>query len=141
MYPVFWIEIHSEFISKIWISPFAVFNNQNSLSGISHIYNQLWAFQVVLVVKNPPANAGDLRNQGLISGLGISAEGGHGNPLQYSCLSFPWTKNPGELLFLGSQRDRHDWSDLVCTHTHIINFSASIQFKNANPKIFDILFG
>ena len=35
------------------------------------------------VVKNPPANAGD-RN--LIPGLGRSPGGGHGNPLQYSCL-------------------------------------------------------
>ena len=37
--------------------------------------------QVVLVVKNPPANAGDLRDSGLIPGLGRSLGGGHGNPL------------------------------------------------------------
>ena len=42
--------------------------------------------QVALVVKNPPANAGDLRDTGLIPGLGRSPRGGHGNPLQYSCL-------------------------------------------------------
>ena len=42
--------------------------------------------QVVLVVKNPPANAGDIRDAGLIPGLGRSPERGHGNPLQYSCL-------------------------------------------------------
>jgi len=41
--------------------------------------------QVVLVVKNPSANAGDIRDTGLIPGLGRSPEGGHGNPLQYSC--------------------------------------------------------
>ena len=78
------------------------------LSCISHIYDQLWAFQVVLVVKNPPANAGHLRNSGSISWLGASSGGGRGNPLQYSCLRIPWTKNPGELWFLESQRDRHD---------------------------------
>ena len=44
------------------------------------------ASQVVLVVKNPPTNAGDLRNMGLIPGSGRSPGGGHGNPLQYSCL-------------------------------------------------------
>ena len=35
---------------------------------------------MALVVKNPPANAGDLRDTGLIPGLGRSPEGGHGNP-------------------------------------------------------------
>ena len=41
------------------------------------------------MVKNPPANAGDLRDVGLIPGLGRSPEGGRGNPLQYSCLENP----------------------------------------------------
>ena len=44
-----------------------------------------WASQVTRVVKNLPANAGDLRDADLISGLGRSP-GGHCNPLQYSCL-------------------------------------------------------
>ena len=38
------------------------------------------------MVKNIPANAGDIRDAGLIPGLGRSPGGGHGNPLQYSCL-------------------------------------------------------
>ena len=37
-------------------------------------------------LKNPPANAGDAGDTGLIPGLGRSPGGGHGNPLQYSCL-------------------------------------------------------
>ena len=45
-----------------------------------------WASQVALVVKNLPANAGDIRDVGLIPGSGRSRGGGHGNPLQYSCL-------------------------------------------------------
>ena len=49
----------------------------------------MWASQVVLVVKNPPANAGDRRDAGLTPGLGRSPGGGHGNPLQYSCLENP----------------------------------------------------
>ena len=44
------------------------------------------ASQVALEVKNPPANAGDVKNMGSISGLGRSPGGGHGNPLQSSCL-------------------------------------------------------
>ena len=42
--------------------------------------------QVVLVVKNPPANVGDIRDWGSVLELGRSPEGEHGNPLQYSCL-------------------------------------------------------
>ena len=41
------------------------------------------------MVKNLPANAGDVRDSGLIPGLGRSLGGGHGNPLQYSCLENP----------------------------------------------------
>ena len=48
-----------------------------------------WASQVALVVKNLPANVGDIRDAGLIPGLGRSPEGGKGNPLQYSCLGNP----------------------------------------------------
>ena len=46
------------------------------------------ASQVVLVVKNPPANAGN-KYVGSISGSGRSPGEGHGNPLQYSCLGNP----------------------------------------------------
>ena len=49
----------------------------------------IWASQVALVVKNPPANAGDVRDLGSIPGLGRPPGGGHGNPLQYSCLENP----------------------------------------------------
>ena len=44
---------------------------------------------VVLLVENPPASAGDIRDTGLIPGLGISPEEGNGNPLQYSYLENP----------------------------------------------------
>ena len=44
------------------------------------------ASQVVLVVKNPPANPGDLRDAGSILGWGRAPGGGQGNRLQYSCL-------------------------------------------------------
>ena len=44
------------------------------------------------MVKNPPANARDVREVGLISGSGRSPGGEHGNPLQYSCLENPVDK-------------------------------------------------
>ena len=40
-------------------------------------------------VKDPPANAGDIKDMGSIPGLGKSPRGGHGTPLQYSCLGNP----------------------------------------------------
>ena len=53
------------------------------------LYIKLWASQVALVVKNLPANVGDVRDEGLILGLGKSPGGGHLNSLQYSCLESP----------------------------------------------------
>ena len=44
---------------------------------------------MLLVVENPPANAGDIRDMGSIPGSGKFPGGGHSNPLQYSCLETP----------------------------------------------------
>ena len=49
----------------------------------------MWTSQTALVVKNSPANAGDLRDTGSIPGLGRSPGEGNGNTLQYSCLENP----------------------------------------------------
>ena len=46
----------------------------------------IWASQVELVVKNLPANVGDITDAGSIPGSGRSPGRGHGNPPQYSCL-------------------------------------------------------
>ena len=59
---------------------------------------------MALVVKNPPAGAGDIRDTGLILGLGRSTGEGHGNPLQYSCLENPM--------------DRGAWQAIVCKVTN-----------------------
>ena len=58
-----------------------------------HIMGILWAPQVVLVVKNLPANAGDLRDMVSIPGSVRAPGGGHGNPLQYSCLENPMDRS------------------------------------------------
>ena len=52
-------------------------------------YSYFWASQVVPVLKNLPASAGDIRDTGLISGSGRCPGGGHGSPFQYSCLHSP----------------------------------------------------
>ena len=49
-------------------------------------YRDIGAFQVTLVVKNPPAKAGDIRDADLIPGLGRSPGVGIGTVLQYPCL-------------------------------------------------------
>ena len=55
----------------------------------NYVLCMVWASQMVLVVKSPPANAGDARDTDSIPGSGRSPGGGHGNPLQYSCLGNP----------------------------------------------------
>ena len=49
----------------------------------------MWGSQMALVVKNPPANTGEVRDAGSVPGLGRSPGEGHCNPLQYSCLENP----------------------------------------------------
>ena len=58
---------------------------------------QGWASQVVLVVKNPPANAGYIGDAGVIPGLGRSPGGGRGNSVQYSCLENPMDRGTWKL--------------------------------------------
>ena len=66
-----------------------------------------WASQVVLVVRRP-ANVGDVKDAGLIPGLGRSSGGEHGNPLQYSCLENPMDRGAWWASVRGSHRVRHD---------------------------------
>ena len=72
-------------------------------------HDDAWDSQVMLVIKNPPNNAGDIRAMGSIPGLGISLGGGHGNSLlQCFAWSILWTEEPEGLQFIGSQRVGHD---------------------------------
>ena len=88
-----------------------------------YIYMYIWAPQVALVVKNPSASAGDITDVGSIPGSGRSPGGGHGNPLQSSCLENPmdgrawWAtvhrvvKSRTQLKLLSTHTHTH-------THTH-----------------------
>ena len=64
------------------------------------------ASQVVLVIKNPPANAGDIRDMGLTPVSGRSPGGGHGNPLQYSCLENPMDRGAWWLKVHGASKNQ-----------------------------------
>ena len=57
------------------------------------------------MVKNPPANAGDV---GLISGLRRSPGEGNGNPFQYSCQGNPMDRGARGLQFVGLQKIGHE---------------------------------
>ena len=74
---------------------------------------------MAFVVRNLPANTGDVIDKGLIPGSGRSPGGEHGNTLQYSCWRISWTEEPDGLLSIGLQRVGHDLSNLVHTHTYI----------------------
>ena len=75
------------------------------LNMIELHYYRLWTSQVVLLVKNPPAKAGDIRDPGSIPGLRRSPEGGHGNPLQYSCLEIPMDRGAWQITVYCKESD------------------------------------
>ena len=74
------------------------------------------ASQVALVVKNPPANAGDIRDAGSIPGSGRSPGEGHGNPLQYSCLENPMDRGASRATVHGVAKSQTRLKHLS-THT------------------------
>ena len=60
------------------------------------------------MVKNLPANAGDIRGVGSIPGSGRSPGGGHGNPLQYSSLENPMDRGVWKAIFHRVAKSGHD---------------------------------
>ena len=104
-------------------------HGQRSLSGYSQQGHKesdtterltFWASQVALVVKNPPASAGDTGDQGLIPGSGRSPGGGHGNPLQYCCLENPMARGAWWATVHGVAKSR---SQLKRLSTHACTFN------------------
>ena len=72
-----------------------------------------WASQMVLVIKNPSANAGDIETQ--VQSLGQEEEG-HGNLLQYSCLENPMNRGSWWATVHGVTKSDNDWGDLAVIH-------------------------
>ena len=89
-------------------------------------------FLVALVVKNLPANAGDIIDLGSIPGWGRSLGGGHGNPLQYSCQENPMDRGTWRGAYNPwNQKELDDWSDLACMHTQL---ESRYTFKYINKS-------
>ena len=113
---------------QVYIFHFLHFRHTPTIWRSTQFWCLMWnngqASQLPLVVKNPPVNAGDIRNVGLIPGSERSPGGGHDNPqwpqpmtIQY-ILSWriPWTEEPGGLQSTWLQRVGHDRSDIVYMH-------------------------
>ena len=75
---------------------------------------------MALVVKNLSAKAGDVRDLGSIPGSQRSPGGGHGNPLQFSCLENPMDRGAWWATVRRLQRVRQNRSDLA-QHIHILH--------------------
>ena len=91
------------------------------------------ASQVVLVVKNPPANAGDMRDAGSIS-ESDSLEEEMGIHPSIPAWRSPWTEEPGGPQSTVSQRAGHFWSDLACMHVHYTNQTSWENLSLVLPK-------
>ena len=73
------------------------------------------------VVKNQPANAGDVRDAGLVPGSGRSPGGGHGKPLQYSCLENSVDRGAWRATVHGVTQSRARLKQL--SHAHVTNIA------------------
>ena len=115
--------------------------------------------QVALVVKNLPANAGDVRGMGLIPGLGRSPRGGHGNLLQYSCLEHSmdkrvhevaksqtacmhaWQNKPGVSLVSRKVRSLHSGPQESIMTCSCLNDTAGGHYLHFTPEATEALLG
>ena len=86
------------------------------------------------MIQNPPTSAGDVRDAGSIPGLARSPGGGHGKPLQYSCLENPVDRGATPVFLPGESRGQRSLAGssplgrkesdtteayaFTCTHTH-----------------------
>ena len=73
------------------------------------------------MVKNPLANAGDIRDAGFIPGSGRSPAGGHGNSLQYSCLENPMDRGAWRAIVHRVTKSQTRLKDLA--HTHVLHIT------------------
>ena len=86
------------------------------------------------MVKNPPANAGDIRDTGSISGLGRSLGGGNGNPLQYSCLGNPMDRGAWRATVHRVAQSQIRLKQLS-THRHILIEEETNELEDRPEKI------
>ena len=103
------------------------------------MYTHIWGFPGGVVVKNPPAKAGDAGDSGPNPGLRRSPGEGNGNPLQYSCLGKFHEQSVAGYSPWGYKRVGHAW---VSTHarTHIFKMQKWIVTHNKCYSIVTLLY-
>ena len=89
---------------------------RSRLPNNSYYIGGPWSSQVVLVIKNPPSNAGDIREAGSVLGLERSP-GEHGNPLQFSCLENPMDRGAWQVTVHGITESQ-TWRKWLSRHAH-----------------------
>ena len=95
------------------------YSDKSSLFFIlSHL--TIWASQVALVVKNLPTGAGDMKDTVLIPESGRSPGGGHGNPLQYSCLENPTDRGAWRAAVRHGVAKSQTQPKWLCTHAYLV---------------------
>ena len=95
------------------------------------MYGPVRASQVVLVANNPLANAGDLRDTGSVPGSGRSPGGGHGYPLQYSCLENPMDRGAWRATVHKVTKSQTRLSDVAHIYARV---KPSPQSKHETPS-------
>ena len=90
---------------------------------------------MVLVVRNLPANAGDVRDVGSILGSGRSPREEHGNPLQYSCLDNPMDRGAWRAPWGCKESDTEATSH---THTHILSLSLPSDDSDGKESVCNV---
>ena len=113
---------------------------RTTVHGVEKSRRQLGNFhfisQVLLVVKNPAASAGDTRDASLIPGLGRSSGLGIGKShSKILAWGIPWTEEPGGLQSMGLQRVGHDWAT---EHTHTLLWHISSIQLLSHVRLFVI---
>ena len=89
------------------------------------------------MVKNPLGNAGDIRDTGLILGSGRSPRGGHGNPLQYSCLENSWIEEPGGLSPWGcKESDMTEVTEHTSSQFTVFKKGVTLNVPESHPRGF-----
>ena len=93
-------------------------------------YHYFQASQVAIVVKNLPANAGEIRDMVSICGLGRSSERGNGNPFQYSCPENPMDRGAWRAIIHGVTKSQK-WLSATTQQHHCFHH---IQIRNLGPE-------
>ena len=119
----------AQFYSFLWLSNIPLYICTTSSLSIPcwWTFRLLPCLQVALVVKNLPTNERDVREVDSISESERYPGGGHGNPLQYSCLENPMDRGAWQATVHRVTRVEYNWSYLVHMHTHVLANSAAMN--------------